>query len=141
MILTCNSAVASLMLSRFFHITIMENKNIKFYTRPNKFMKKKKNLERNICQMTPSTVNYEHSLILLLCCPCYVVIHICDLFEWKRICAHLLFIYVLLFDIQLSRGEGWDPTCLTLPHFYACPDPGPGPGFQIVICHGLSCVQ
>jgi hypothetical protein len=38
-----------------------------------------------------------------------------------------MFIYVLPLEIQLSRGEGWNPiNRLTLPHFYACPKPWPG---------------
>jgi hypothetical protein len=33
----------------------------------------------------------------------------------------------LLLEIQLSRGEGWDPLhLLRLPHFCACPKPGFG---------------
>ena len=66
--------------------------------------------------------------------------------EGKRISAgfYFLFIYVLLLEIQLSRGEGWDLciysrrssyqegrvgiplTGLTPPHFYACHKPEPG---------------
>jgi hypothetical protein len=42
----------------------------------------------------------------------FVIDVVCGLFEWKRISVqvfHCLFIYVLLFEIQLSRGEDWDP--------------------------------
>ena len=79
-------------------------------------------------------------------------------FLWIRICAGFFFIFCLYMycrwrssyqqervEIQLSRGEGWDPvikrkglrssyqeervgiplTGLTPPHFYACPKPGP----------------
>ena len=34
---------------------------------------------------------------------------LCGIFEWKCICLYRLFISVLLLEIQLSRGEGWDP--------------------------------
>ena len=48
---------------------------------------------------------------------------VCDLFEWKRIDAGVfrLFLYVLPFEIQLSRGEGWDPLNWCSP---SCPKPG-----------------
>ena len=51
--------------------------------------------------------------------PCYCTVHVyvviqsgdvCCLLEWKQICAGFLsfVIYVLPWEIQLSRGEDWD---------------------------------
>jgi len=61
----------------------------------------------------------------------FIFMIVCGVFERKRICARffLSFVYVLQFEIQLSRGEGLYPitvTGLTPPHFCACPRPGPG---------------
>jgi hypothetical protein len=54
---------------------------------------------------------------------------VCCLFEWKRFCAafYSLFIYVLTLEIQLSRGEGWDPINRfnRAKLFCACPNPRP----------------
>ena len=42
-----------------------------------------------------------------------------------------MFVYtcmcIVIEEIQLSKGDGWSQfTGLTLPHFCACPKPGPG---------------
>ena len=61
----------------------------------------------------------------------FTFVVVSGLFEWTRICARFFFyrffIYVLLLEIQLSKGEGLDPinrfnpaTCLCLSQ------PGPG---------------
>ena len=54
------------------------------------------------------SVNYDPSFTLLLYCPSFIFVIVCGLFEWRRICAGFirLFIYVLPLVIQLSRGEG-----------------------------------
>ena len=41
----------------------------------------------------------------------FISVIVGGLFECKRICAgfYRLFIYVMPLEIQLSRGEGWDP--------------------------------
>jgi hypothetical protein len=66
---------------------------------------------------------------------------VCDLFEWKRIDAGVfrLFLYVLPFEIQLSRGEGWDPLgntehCINAYYMYKCV----GTGVCIMSSH-ISC--
>jgi len=40
--------------------------------------------------------------------PKHDILIVCSIFVWKRICAGL-FIYVLSFEIQLSKGNGSDP--------------------------------
>jgi len=41
----------------------------------------------------------------------FIFVIICCRFEWKPICAvfFIICLYVFLLEIQLSRGEGWDP--------------------------------
>jgi hypothetical protein len=59
------------------------------------------------------------------------ILHRCSLFEWKwiyRVFIYRLFIHVsvLPFGIQLLRGVEIRLDGSTLPHFCACPKPGPG---------------
>ena len=88
----------------------------------------------------PFNINTKHiniypALVLLgkvHCTDCInSFLHRCSLFEWKRI--YRVFIYrlfihvsVLPFGIQLLRGVEIRLDGSTLPHFCACPKPGPG---------------
>ena len=54
------------------------------------------------------------------------IVIVCDLFEWKRICAgffYLLFIYVLPLEIQLSRREDWNSINRYNPATFCVPVP------------------
>ena len=61
----------------------------------------------------------------------YIVI-VCGLFEWKRIFAcflwcHCVYFCIAVGDLIIKTGMvGILLTSLTLPHFCACPKPGPG---------------
>ena len=57
--------------------------------------------------------------------------------KWKRLCGFFLsvlyIIYVLVLEIPLSRGEGWNPIKLFNPATF-CDGPNPKPGFPMVCC-------
>ena len=68
------------------------------------------------------SVSYDHSLTLLLYCPCkHSSLLACGLNEWERICNFVcrLFIQVLSLEIQLSRG-GWNPIKWLNPPYFLC---------------------
>jgi hypothetical protein len=58
-------------------------------------------------------VHYEYWLILLLSMfmLSFIVLLMCGVFKWKRICAgfccYCLFMYVLPLGVMLSRGDSW----------------------------------
>jgi hypothetical protein len=73
----------------------------------------------------------------------FIIVIICCRFEWKQICAvfFIICLYVFLLEIQLSRGEGWDPiNWFNSTIFCACPNPGLGFPMSYVVV-SLFCVQ
>ena len=82
------------------------------------------------------------SMFMLL----FILVMVCGLFELKRICTGFCYlfihVYVLLLEIQLSRGIwSWDPINWfnKLDTFCACSTPGPE--FPSVLCFSLFYIQ
>ena len=57
-----------------------------------------------------------------------------------RVFFYHLFIHVLLLEIQLLRGEGWDPINQFNPAIFLCLSQAKT-CISNVICHGIFCVQ
>ena len=50
----------------------------------------------------------DSAIVLSMIMLSFIFVIACGLFEWKcTVFFYRLFIYVLLLEIQLSRGEGW----------------------------------
>jgi len=59
----------------------------------------------------------------------FIFVIVCGLFEWKQIFADFASFAYICIEIQLSRGEGWDPSNWfnTGTHdISACSKPRPG---------------
>jgi hypothetical protein len=82
------------------------------------------------------------AIILSMFMLSFIFVIVCDLFEWKQICAgfiSLVYICIVL-EIQFPRVEGWVPIIRFNTDTCLCLTQGRTWIFN-VLCRGLSCVQ
>ena len=89
-------------------------------------------LRAMVFKPTDSTFLVSSQLTMSIHWPCYCTVHVyVHSYWWYRVCdffsgsksVHVfyrLFIYVLLLEIQLSRGGGWDPINRLNPATFLC---------------------
>ena len=66
----------------------------------------------------------------------FFFVMVCGLFVWKCCCTFLCFIVRIDVGDPIIKRLRFTLTCITPPHFHACPKPWHGFPMSYVICHG-----